>query len=84
MTPAQFARAAEHLLAAHERRERFAPLPAELAPRTSEEGYAIQDAFVALRAQQRGAIVGYKIALASPQMRRFAGVEQPQAGVILE
>ena len=29
-------RAARRLLEAHERRERFAPLPAELAPRSTE------------------------------------------------
>ena len=35
--------------------QRFAPLPAELAPRTPTEAYAIQEAFVALRARERGA-----------------------------
>ena len=76
--------AARRLFEAHERRERFAPLPPELSPRTGEQAYAIQDAFVALRAQQLGAIAGYKIALASPEMRRFVGVEEPQAGAMLE
>ena len=76
--------AAQHLFDAHERRERFTPLPPELAPRTGEEGYAIQDAFLALRAQKLGAIVGYKIALSSAEMRRFAGVDDPQAGALLE
>jgi 2-keto-4-pentenoate hydratase len=79
-----FKRAARHLFEAHERRERFVPLPAELAPRTEEEAYAIQDAFVALRAQQLGAIVGYKVALTSEEMRRFVGVERPQGGAMLE
>lgn len=82
MTPA--ATAAKHLLEAHERRERFAPLPADIAPRTESEAYAIQDAFVALRAQKLGAIAGYKIALTSAEMRRFVGVDAPQAGVMLE
>jgi len=76
-------RAARRLLEAHERRERFAPLPSELAPRSAEQAYAIQDCFVALRAQQRGAIAGYKIALSSAEMRRFVGVADPQAGVML-
>jgi 2-keto-4-pentenoate hydratase len=78
------AKAAKHLFEAHERRERFAPLPAEIAPRTASEAYAIQDAFVARRAQKLGAIVGYKIALTSAEMRRFVGVDAPQAGVMLE
>jgi 2-keto-4-pentenoate hydratase len=76
--------AAQRLFEAHERRERFAPLPAELAPRTAEEAYAIQDAFVALRAEKLGAVVGYKIALSSAEMRRFVGVEHPQAGAMFQ
>ena len=79
-----FKQAAQRLLEAHERRARFAPLPAELAPTTGEEAYAIQDAFVALRAQKLGAIVGYKVALTSAEMRRFVGVDDPQAGTMLE
>jgi 2-keto-4-pentenoate hydratase len=77
-------KAARRLFEAHERRERFAPLPRDFAPRTAEQAYAIQDSFVALRAQKLGAIAGYKIALASEEMRRFVGVDQPQAGAMLE
>ena len=76
--------AAEALLDAHERRQRFAPLPLGLAPRTESEAYAIQHAFVALRAQNLGAVAGHKIALTSAEMRRFVGVESPQAGMMLE
>lgn len=76
--------AAKLLFDAHERRERFGPLPADLMPHTPEEAYAIQDAFVALRADKLGAIVGYKIALTSAEMRRMVGIDQPQAGAILE
>src|SRR5678809_1157132 len=77
-------RAARALLDAHERRDRFAPLPPELAPGTAEQAYAIQDAFVALRSDRLGAIAGYKIALSSAEMQRFVGVDAPQAGVMLE
>ena len=84
MSQSQFKQAAQRLFEAHQRRERFAPLPAELAPHTAEQAYAIQDAFVALRAEKLGAIVGYKIALSSAEMRRFVGVEQPQSGAMLE
>ena len=79
--PAQ--QAAARLYEAHQRRERFAPLPAGLAPRGAEDAYAIQDAFVALRAARFGPIAGYKIALSSPEMQRFVGVDTPQAGAIL-
>lgn len=84
MSEPRFEQAAKLLHEAHERREPFRPLPAALAPHTGEAAYEIQDAFVALRAQKRGAIAGYKIALASPQMRRFVGVDEPQAGIIFE
>ncbi len=76
--------AARRLLEAHELRERFRPLPKELAPRTEEEAYAIQDRFVALRAKKLGGIAGYKIALATAEMQRFVGVDAPQAGAMLE
>ena len=79
-----FRTAAQHLFQAHERRERFAPLPAGLAPSVLEDAYAIQDEFVALRAQKLGGIAGYKIALSSKEMQRFVGVDQPQAGCMLE
>jgi len=76
--------AARHLFEAHRRHERFAPLPADLAPSTVEQAYAIQDRFVALRAEELGAIAGYKIALSSQEMQRFVGVTEPQAGVMLQ
>jgi 2-keto-4-pentenoate hydratase len=84
MKVSPLSQAAKRLFEAHERRERFAPLPRDLGPQTAEQAYAIQDAFVALRAQKLGAIAGYKVALASAAMRRFVGVDQPQAGALLE
>jgi 2-keto-4-pentenoate hydratase len=75
--------AAKRLLEAHERREQFGALPAELAPRDAEEAYAIQDCYVARRAERLGAIAGYKIALSTLEMQRFVGVDKPQAGVML-
>ena len=77
-------RAAELLFESHERRADFTPLPAELAPRTAEDAYYIQDDFVALLAEKRGGIAGYKIALSSVEMQRYVGVDAPQAGVMLE
>ncbi len=76
-------RAARWLYDAHARRERFGPLPTELAPRSSDEAYGIQDAFVALRSEKLGAIGGYKIALSTTAMQQFVGVDAPQAGVML-
>jgi 2-keto-4-pentenoate hydratase len=82
--PSKAEQAARRLLEAHERRERFAPLPPELAPRDLAEAHLVQDAYVALRAQKLGGIAGYKLALTSEEMRRFVGVSEPQTGMMLE
>ena len=78
------AAAAEWLLQQHEQRRRFEPLPEAFSPRLPDDAYAIQDAFVALRAKKRGGIAGYKIALSTPAMQKFVGVDRPQGGVLLE
>ena len=76
--------AAEWLFQAHTQRKRFEWLPQAFAPRTADEAYAIQDDFVALRAKKLGGISGYKIALSTPAMQKFVGVDRPQAGMMLE
>ncbi len=82
--PSRYLVAATRLFEAHQRRERFQPLPPDLAPRTLDEAYLIQDEFIALRSPQLGAIVGHKIALSTTAMQRFVGVDQPQAGTLLQ
>ncbi|OGA19583.1 MAG: hypothetical protein A3I63_06455 [Betaproteobacteria bacterium RIFCSPLOWO2_02_FULL_66_14] len=77
-------RAGRWLHDAHLRRERFAPLPEELAARSVDDAYAIQAEFVGLRAAERGAVVGYKIALTTAAMRSMAGMHDPVAGDLLE
>lgn len=77
-------RAGEWLYLAHQRREPFAPLPADLAPRDIAEAYAIQGEYVGMRGRELGAVAGYKIALTTPQMRRMVGLSEPVAGDILE
>jgi len=77
-------RAGEWLFQAHERRERFAPLPPELAPRDLGEAYAIQGQFVGRRAQKLGPVSGYKIALTTPAMRSLVGMDDSVAGDITE
>jgi 2-keto-4-pentenoate hydratase len=84
MQPSPAEAAATWLFQAHEQRQRFQPIPDAFAPRTPAEAYAIQDAFVALRAEKLGAIAGYKIALTTPQMRRLVGLDEPLAGVMHE
>ncbi len=77
-------RAGAWLYEAHRRRERFAPLPPELAPRDVAEAYAIQGQFVGRRAEQLGPVTGYKIALTTPAMRAMVGLGDSIAGDMLQ
>ena len=77
-------RAGEWLFLAHARRERFAPLPPELAPRDIGEAYAIQGQYVGRRAESLGPVSGYKIALTTPTMRALVGMDDAVAGDMLE
>lgn len=74
--------AAQWLIDSHARRERFAPLPPELAPRTVDEAYDVQDDFVALKSDRCGPPVGWKIALTTPQMRALVGVNDSIGGTM--
>jgi 2-keto-4-pentenoate hydratase len=74
-----------HLLVErHLLRQPSRPLPPAHAPRNLAEAYAVQEAFVALKARQCGPVIGYKIALTTPQMRRFVGLRDSIAGCLLE
>jgi len=77
-------RAGEWLHEAHLRRERFAPLPAELAPRDLDEAYTIQSEYVAARARKLGQVTGYKIALTTQAMRAMVGMKDSIAGDMLD
>jgi 2-keto-4-pentenoate hydratase len=70
---------ARHLARARTRAE---PPPACLAPRGIEEAYAVQEEFVALKARACGPVVGYKIALTTPQMRALVGLQDSVAGCL--
>lgn len=80
----RFERAAKWLHEAHSRRERFAPLPDDLAPQSVEDAYSIQADFVGLRHAQLGPVVGYKVAVTTPAMRRMTGLNDAIAGDMLE
>jgi 2-keto-4-pentenoate hydratase len=77
-------RAGEWLYEAHRRRERFAPLPADLAPRDVGEAYAMQSEYVGMRAESLGQVTGYKIALTTPAMRAMVGLNDSIAGDMLD
>jgi 2-keto-4-pentenoate hydratase len=80
----RFEQAARWLHEAHLRREPFAPLPAELAPQSVGDAYAVQAAFVSLKHAEQGAVAGYKVAITSEAMRRMTGLREPIAGDMLE
>jgi 2-oxo-3-hexenedioate decarboxylase/2-keto-4-pentenoate hydratase len=75
--------AAQFLLAEHQVRKPFGPLPTACAARTVEEAYAVQEAFCTLMAPTHGAVAGYKIALTTPVMQQMVGFHEPVSGSIL-
>jgi 2-keto-4-pentenoate hydratase len=77
-------RAGEWLFEAHRKREPYAPLPAELAPRDVGEAYTIQSEFVGMRAASLGQVTGYKIALTTAAMRAMVGMDDSIAGCMLD
>lgn len=77
-------RAGEWLFEAHRKRERFAPLPPELAPRDLGEAYTIQGQLVGRRAAQLGQVTGYKIALTTAAMRAMVNLDDSIAGDMME
>lgn len=76
------ARAAKRLYDAHAERRPYEALPDDLSPATIDEAYDIQEAFHALLVPDRGAIVGYKIALTTPVMQRMVGFDAPCIGAV--
>jgi len=77
-------RAGAWLYEAHRARARFAPLPADLAPGSVDEAYAIQSEYVGMRAASLGQVTGYKIALTTPAMRAMVGLNDSIAGDMLD
>jgi 2-oxo-3-hexenedioate decarboxylase/2-keto-4-pentenoate hydratase len=74
---------ARFLHEAHRARRPYQPLPEEIAPKTIDEAYAMQEAFQELLTPERGPIAGYKIALTTPVMQKMVGFGEPCAGVVL-
>jgi len=77
-------RAGAWLYEAHRARDRFAPLPADLAPLNVADAYAIQSEYVGMRAASLGQVTGYKIALTTTAMRTMVGLDDSIAGDMLD
>ena len=73
-------RACHWLITQHRQRRPFAGFPEDCVPASVDEAYAIQDALVAAKSRECGALVGWKIALSNPVMQKFVGLSEPIAG----
>ena len=74
--------AAQFLFDGHRARAKYEPIPDEFAPRDEKEAYEIQSAFHKLIIPERGAVVGYKIALTSAVMQKMVGFDHPCSGAV--
>ena len=74
--------AARFLHEAHRAREPYQPLPDGISPRDINEAYDIQEAFHELLLLERGAIVGYKVALPTTVMQQMVGFGHPASGAV--
>ena len=62
----------------------LAEMPLELKPVDEAAGYEMQDRLLGrLTEAGKGAVVGWKIGVTTPQMRAFLGIEAPIAGAML-
>ena len=74
--------AARFLHEAHRARAPYQPLPDGISPRDINEAYDIQEAFHELLLPERGAIVGYKVALTTTVMQQMVGFGHPASGAV--
>lgn len=74
--------AAQFLHEAHRARAKYQPIPDAFAPKDINEAYDMQEAFHELLVPERGAMVGYKIALTTPVMQKMVGFGHPCSGAI--
>lgn len=74
--------AAAALRAQHEQGVSICALADDIVPRSVDEAYAVQDAFIASMEAQGETVVGWKVALTSAVMQQFVGIGEPCAGAI--
>jgi 2-keto-4-pentenoate hydratase len=80
MTPEQASEAARALAEARHSRRTLDAIPEPCRPRTVDEGYAIQDALVALSGDH---VAGWKLGATTPYWQKRAGLTEPMAGRLL-
>jgi 2-keto-4-pentenoate hydratase len=73
---------AERIAAIFRARQPIDSLPDELIPADLDEAYRVREAYEAIEAPRRGAVVGYKIGLTTPVMQQLCGVDEPCYGAM--
>jgi 2-keto-4-pentenoate hydratase len=81
VTPEEIAAAAHVLHEARRAGTTIDALPDACRPRTLDEGYAVQDALVALEGAR---VVGWKLGATTPYWQKRASLTEPMAGRLLE
>jgi 2-keto-4-pentenoate hydratase len=84
MTSTSFdaAAVAQFIAQAHEKRQTYRNLPAELAPRHVSDAYAAQEALRKLWEPIYGPVAGWKIATTTKVMQALMGIDHPCGGMI--
>jgi len=84
LTPNRILEAARLLLDHRRRGAVLAALPEPCRPQSAEDGYAIQQALIALRVEEEQARpIGWKIGATNPAAREMLGVVEPFFGILL-
>lgn len=79
MTPEAIARSAQAIAEARRAARALKGLPAELTPRSIEQGYAVQSAFVELWDEKPA---GWKIACTAEDVQNLYGIDEPFFGAV--
>jgi 2-keto-4-pentenoate hydratase len=80
--PGRIASAARFFYDIHLGKKPLPPTPPEIRDAGIDDAYAIQEALQGLFMPERGAIVGYKIAITTPVMQKLMAIDQSIAGAI--
>jgi 2-keto-4-pentenoate hydratase len=75
-------KAAHFITHAHKSRAHYANLAPDIAPRSLDEAYGIQEALARLWEAERGPVAGLKIATTTRIMQQLMGIDHPCGGII--
>jgi 2-oxo-hept-3-ene-1,7-dioate hydratase len=84
LAPDIIAKLARELDDAERKRVQRRQISLDYPAMSTDDAYAIQAAWMALKADQGHAIIGYKIGLTSKAMQRASNISEPDTGVLLD